>query len=101
MSDGLGDNLHQGHNVWIPSDLEAEREFKFAVFNPSSFHQSCNEPPKKLHVQFKLLLNLGVGSEFALRGGNIMDAIIKGATHGCRLRGQRNIKRLDARDLDE
>ena len=101
MSNGLGDCLHLGHNVWIPFDLEAERELELAVFNPGPFYQPHDKPPKGLHVQFKLLFNLGVGGEFALRGGNIVDPIVEGATHSGRLRGQRNVERFNAHDLDE
>ena len=54
-----------------------------------------------LDVQFKLLLDLGIDSKFTLRGGDIVDTVVEGATHGGRLRGQRNIERLDAHDLDE
>ena len=101
MSERLGAGLHLGYNVWIPFDLEAEREFEFVVFNPGPFRQSRNQHPKGSYVQFKLLLDLGIGSKFALWGGNIVNAIVESAAHGGRLRGQRNIERLDAHDLDE
>ena len=101
LPDGLGDSLHLGHDVWIPFDLEAEGEFELAVFNPGPPSQHCNDPFKGLHVQFKLLLDLSVGSKFTLRGGYIVNTIIESATHGRRLRGQRNVERLDAHDLDE
>jgi len=81
LSDGLGKGLHLGHNVWIPFDLEAERELKFTMFNPAPFYQSLNGPPKGFHVQFKLLFDLGIGSELALWGGDIVYAIVQGATH--------------------
>ena len=87
--------------MWISFDLETKREFKLAVFNPGAFHQSCDKSPKGLHVQLKLLFNLGVGSKFTLRGGDIVDTIVEGATHRGRFGGQRNIERLDAHDLDE
>jgi len=49
--------------VWIPFDLEAERELELAVFDPSSFCQPRNKTTKGLDVQFKLLLDLGIGSK--------------------------------------
>ena len=55
----------------------------------------------ELHIQFELLLDLGVGSKFALWRGHVVNAIVEGATHGGRLRRQRNIERLDAHNLDE
>ena len=87
--------------MWIPFDLEAQRELELAVFDPGSFCQPRNKTPKGSHVQFKLLLDLGIGSKFTLWGGDIVDTVVEGAAHGGRLRGQRNIERLDAHDLDE
>ena len=43
--------------------------------------------PTALHVQFKLLLDLGVGGKLEFWGSHIMDTIIESATHGSRLRG--------------
>ena len=57
--------------------------------------------PKRLHEQFKLLLDLGLSGKFAVWGGYVVNAVVEGATHGGRLRGQRDIERLDAHDLDE
>ena len=87
--------------MWIPFDLEAQRELELAVLDPGSFCQTRNRTPKELGVQFKLLLDLSNDSKFTLWGGDIVDTVVEGATHGGRLRGQWNIERLDAHDLDE
>lgn len=66
------------------SDLETERKFEFAVFDPGTCRQPRSKP-QALHLQPKFLFDSGVCSKFELRSGRVVNTIVESATREGRL----------------